>query len=160
MTGKPQHRKVDEPSGWFNFNFTWARWVSIVLAIIYLTLYIVSIFTASHFPECYNHSDCFDPSFTCEANGRCSCTYADFTPDTYASYRPYRCDPAGISFHVDPVLTASRIFYWIALVFFFLVDIDVTHYLAHTETIHELIRHIRKLEQRLNYYDDRNMKNL
>ena len=159
--GGSQHHKMKQAaewgeddgvkeSGWSSwFSFSWVRWVTILLNIGWLVLYIIAIFTAPHFKECLVDDDCLGEAYTCLANGRCSCTFADFTPDTYTGYRPYRCDPAGLAFHVDPVMLACRIVFFLAVIWVLFIDMDLTHYLAHSETIHELNKRLYRIERYL-----------
>ena len=145
-TTKPK-RLRDESAGFLAFG--WVRWATIVLTVAWVILYIVAIVTAGHFPECAADEDCFGDVYTCLSNGRCSCTHADFTPDSYIGYRPYRCDPAGLAFHIDPVMLSVRTVFFISIIWILFVDLDLTHYLAHTETIQYLNRKVYRIERLL-----------
>lgn len=146
VTVKPTKKKTpDDGSGeWVSFG--WVRWITIILTFLWVILYIVAIVTASQFPECSSDEDCLGDVYTCLSNGRCSCTYADFTPDSYTGYRPYRCDPAGLAFHVDPVMLSVRTVFFVSLIWILFIDLDLTRYLAHSETIQYLNRKVYRIE--------------
>ena len=146
---KPSKQKTPKEGSGDWFAFGWVRWITIVLTLLWVVLYIVAIVTASQFPECSTDEDCLGDVYTCLSNGRCSCTHADFTPDSYTGYRPYRCDPAGLAFHVDPVMLTVRTVFFVSLIWILFIDLDLTRYLAHSETIQYLNRKVYRIERLL-----------
>ena len=123
---------------------TTIRMITIGLFAITLVLFIISLFTSGSFPECNRDADCYVP-FGCALH-RCNCTYADFTPADFPGYRPYKCDPAGLEFHVDPVWLTTQVMFLLSLMVWVLIDLDLLHYLSLEKALYNLNDRLLKLE--------------
>jgi hypothetical protein len=118
------------------------RWVSIGLFVLFLIFFIITPITAKYFPECSTSADCYDP-FGCTVEGRCNCTNTDFAP----AYRTYRCDPAGIAYHSDPIWAVTSTFFIFGLIWFTCCDLNVTNYVSYLNYVDDLNERVHKLEE-------------
>jgi len=99
----------------------WGRICGVIFEIVALISYIIwcSVPAPS---ECTDNTECFAPS-TCTYQFVCSCNATDlgFIPP----YRPYRCDPSGLSSYTSPWEIVTMTFFLSGLIclFFFVCDV-------------------------------------